>query len=275
MGASGSARGAARLRGGAAAGRAGPQAARGKRVRRRRVALALASAALATGPLAAGAALADTSPTPVPSSTTELPVTVTLDGVSPLAPQPGDTLNLQGTLHNAAGSPVTDLTVQLDVSHTKVGTRGEFDSFAGDPAGPAPVDAQIAGTAVGELAKSDLAVGADDTFDLRVPVDDLNLPEVWQGYELPVLAPGQTVPGRVTVGRLRTFLPWAPLGVPGVGLPTRLAWVWPPADRPHRTDTDTWVDDALASDFATGGRLERLLAAGATAEHQQPPPSPP
>ena len=85
---------------------------------------------------------------------------------------------------------------------------------------------------------------------------------------------GLTPAGFNTVGGLRTFLPWAPLGVPGVGQPTQVAWLWPLVDRPHRTVGDTWADDALAREIAAGGRLANLLAAGLAAQDQHPAPPP-
>jgi hypothetical protein len=199
-------------------------------------------------------------------------VAVSLTGVSPLAPQPGDRVTVSGTLTDQAGSPVTNLTVQLAVSRTKVGSRGEFDDYASTPDGEPPADAAIPSTQSTDLARTDLGIGETEAFSVSVPVDDLQLPEVWQVYEMTVVVTADTVTGRTTVGRLRTFLPWAPLGVPGVGQPTRLAWVWPIVDRPHRSDSGGWIDDNLTASLTGGGRLARLVAAGSRAEQQQPPP---
>ena len=242
---------------------------------RRRLVLSTAAAAVALS-AASVAALADTTPTPSPTlSASGLPVLVALSGVTPLAPQPGDTLTVRGTLTDVGDAPVTNLTVSLAVSRTKIGSRGAFDDFAATPDGDPPVDASVPASETAALARTDLGTGASEGFTLRVPVDDLALPEAWQVYEMSVVVTGDTVTGNTTVGRLRTFLPWAPLGVPGVGLPTRLAWVWPLVDRPHRADSGTWLDDGLATSFASGGRLARLVAAGNTAEQQSPPPPKP
>jgi hypothetical protein len=242
--------------------------------RRRRLALLTAAAAAALS-AASVAAFAETTPTPSPSEAlNELPVLVTLSGVTPLAPQPGDTLAVRGRLSDQAGSPVSNLRVQLAVSRTKVGSRGEFDDFAATPDGAAPIDATVPSTETATLTSSDLDVGATDSFSVTVPVNDLQLPQAWQVYEMTIVVTGDTVTGTTTVGRLRTFLPWAPLDVPGVGLPTRLAWVWPLVDRPHRSDGTTWVDDDLSTSLAGDGRLNRLVTAGAAAEVQSPPALP-
>ena len=245
-------------------------------MRRRRRALLLTAAAAATLSAWSAAALAETTPTPSPSATSAgLPVVVTLGGVAPLAPQPGDVLTVRGRLADVAGSPMSNLTVQLAVSRTKIGSRGQFDDFAATPDGPPPADAIVPSTQTSVLPRTNLDVGGSERFSVSVPVDDLQLPEVWQVYEMTVVVSADTVTGHTVVGQLRTFLPWAPLGVPGVGKPTRLAWVWPLVDRPHRSDSATWVDDSLAASLATGGRLDRLVAAGAAAERQQPPAAKP
>jgi hypothetical protein len=244
-------------------------------IRRRLLLLTVALAATVSGWSAA--ALADLTPVPSPSTTPSaqtLPLLVTLSGVSPLAPQPGDDLTVRGTLTNQAGSPVSNLTVQLQVSRAKVGSRGAFRDYAATPDGPPAAGASAPQSQTVVLPKTQLDVGASVPFSITVPVDDLALPEAWQVYEMAVVVVGDTVTGHVTVGQLRTFLPWAPLGVPGVGQPTPLAWVWPVVDRPHRSDSATWTDDALASSLSPGGRLNRLVVAGEAAETQTPPPAP-
>src|SRR6476469_3748505 len=104
--------------------RAGPAAAGGHRVICRRRLAMLTAAAAATLCAASVAAFADTTPTPSPSDVVNaLPVLVTLSTVTPLAPQPGDTLTVRGQLSDQAGSPVSNLSVRLAVSRTKIGSR--------------------------------------------------------------------------------------------------------------------------------------------------------
>ena len=241
---------------------------------RRRTGAAFAALAVAVGPTAAAASSAPAEPSPSPAGT--LPLSVTLAGLSPIAPQPGDTLQISGTLQNVSTTPVSTLAVHLAVSPTKVGSRGAFDTYADTVDGAAPADAVDIPPASVSLPRPDLAVAASEHFQLTVAVNDLPLPEAWQVYELAVSVTGTTPLGESTLGRLRTFLPWAPLGVPGVGLPTRLAWVWPVVDRPHRSSDTVWTDDALASELTPGGRLGGIVAAGeaAAAQHNPPPPKP-
>ncbi len=245
-------------------------------MRRRRLVL-LTVAVAATLPAWSAAALADLTPSPTPSTsagTSALPVVVTLSGVSPLAPQPGDDLTVRGMVTDQSDTPIGNLAVQLRVSRTKIGSRGQFRDYADTPDGSAPTDATAPTTQSSVLSRTELETGDSEPFSVTVPVDDLALPEAWQVYEMAVVVSGDTVTGHITVGQLRTFLPWAPVGVPGVGQPTQVAWVWPVADRPHRTDSATWTDDGLAASMAGGGRLARLVTAGNAAE-EQTTPSPP
>jgi hypothetical protein len=197
-----------------------------------------------------------------------LPVTVQLRSLTPLAPQPGDDVVLTGTLHNETHDPVTNLDVSLRYRSDRVGSRSEFDDYATTATGSLPP--RQAESATAALTHTTLQPGATTSFTLRVPVDSLGLDRrSWQVYEIGVQVDGTTpAAGTQTVGRLRTFLPWAPTDVPGVGLPTRVAWIWPLVDRPHRLVGSTWLDDDLATSLAPGGRLDRLLSAGVAAEQQ-------
>jgi len=224
--------------------------------------------------LPAGATPAPTpnEPTSTAAPTPALPLTVRLGSLTPLAPQPGDTLVIRGTLHNDGADPVTNLDVSLRYRDNRVGSRSEFDDYATTADGPLPSDR--AGEAVVSVGRPSIDPGATVAFAIKVPVDTLNLDQrSWQVYEIGVQVVGVTpAAGTETVGRLRTFLPWAPLGVPGVGMPTQVAWIWPLADRPHRLVGSTWLDDDLAAALTPDGRLGRLLAEGAAAEVQKSPP---
>jgi Family of unknown function (DUF6049) len=241
------------------------------RRRRRRLPWLVAAICVAVTPLCGSVATAAPTPTPTPTPTEALPVTVELGGITPLAPQPGQTLTLRGRLTNRGTDTVTDLQPRLVVSDSHIGTRGEFDGIADSSDGPPSPDAVTVTTAAVNIARSTLTPGADTSFSLSVPVDDLHLPETWQVYEMGVIVSGTTPLGVDTVGQLRTFLPWAPVDQPGTGAPTQLAWIWPLADRPHRITSTGWTDDQLANELRPGGRLDVLLTTAAAAQTQQPP----
>lgn len=246
---------------------------------RRRVAPLLGAAALgllAVLPVAAQPPPSTESPQPSPTAPPKptLPLAVHLGGITPLAPQPTDTLVVTGTLRNVSTTTVSDLDVSLRYGSNRIGSRSEFDDYAAQPNGTLPPNR--AGAATLALARTSLRPRASETFTLKVPVDSLGLDKrSWQVYEIGVQVVGLTPAGTQTVGRLRTFLPWAPLGVPGVGLPTRVAWVWPLVDTPHRIVGRTFADDTLGTSFASGGRLYALLHAGLDASVQQTPPAKP
>src|SRR4051794_751324 len=243
------------------------------RRRTRRVPWLVAAVTALLAPLGASAASAD--PTPSPSPTDELPLTLQLQGVSPLAPQPGQELVVRGRLTNGSSETVTGLQPRLLVSPSRVSSRGQFDDYAATPDGDLPPDAVAATTTRTSIGRTSLSPGAGTNVRLVVPVDDLDLPESWQVYEMGVAVSGTTTLGVRTVAQLRTFLPWAPLGQPGTGTPTPLAWIWPLVDRPHRTTATQWSDDELAGALRPGGRLSVLLDAAAAAQTQHAPPAPP
>ncbi|HET6816933.1 MAG TPA: DUF6049 family protein [Mycobacteriales bacterium] len=236
--------------------------------RRRPVRVAGIAVAVAVTALC-GVAQAD--PTPSPSPTSELPISVELRAITPLAPQPDQTLTLRGRLINTGTEPVSGLQPRLMVSTTRIGSRGQFDDIAATPDGPLPPDAYAATSADMTIGTTALPPGGSTPFSLAVAMSDLHLPQSWQVYEMGVDVVGTTTLGVGTVGQLRTFLPWAPVGQPGTGAPTQLAWIWPLVDRPHRVTSTGWTDDQLAAELRPGGRLDVLLSVAAAAETQHAP----
>ncbi|HTW19615.1 MAG TPA: DUF6049 family protein [Mycobacteriales bacterium] len=242
------------------------------RPRRRRLgvlAAPLIAAIVGVGPLAAtlpaGPAQADTS---------GAPVEVRLSSMTPVAPQPGDTLVLTGTLTNVSDEIVSNLSLDLQIS-SRISYRSEFDTYAADPDGSLFGLGLTAATNPAPATDPTLAPGASEPFTLRLPLDTLTrerlgLVSGWQVRELAVSVTGTDLSGTTDVGQLRTFLPWAPRNAIGVGNRVQVAWVWPLIDRPHRLASGVWFDDSLAPELSAGGRLSGLLSAGDNAEDQSP-----
>jgi hypothetical protein len=95
----------------------------------RRASAVLTATLLALLPLAATlgpspAAAIDTAPPPL---------VITLSTLRPVAPQPGQTLVLTGSIRNATPDPVSNVNVGLRMAGTAIGTRGEFDQYADNP----------------------------------------------------------------------------------------------------------------------------------------------
>ena len=62
----------------------------------------------------------------------------------------------------------------------------------------------------------------------------------------------------------RTFLPfWPGNNAPSRPRPLSIAWIWPLIDQPYQAACPALFSNALASRLAPGGRLGKLLAAGA------------
>jgi hypothetical protein len=248
---------------------------------RRRSRLAFATpvllVSLALAPLAAG--LLPTAP--AAADTPALPIQVSLSTLRPVAPQPGDTLVVSGTLRNTSDFPIVNVAYELKLAEEPVGSRSEFQQYADDPDGSLedqPREFNPA-TAVSEGVPLTLAPGETEHFALSVAftptiLSTFDLPtNEWQVRELGISVTGYLNGSTVlaVVGSLRTFLPWAPRTV--AEKPVQLAWIWPLVDRPHRTVASTWFDDKLAPEISStagdSGRLSALLDAGLAAEGQQ------
>lgn len=241
-------------------------------VRGRRIVVSLIATGLALSWASVGALPATATTTTDP---TELPVTVTLDTLRPIAPQPGDTLVLRGTLTNNSAEPVSDLAVQLRMS-SAVSARSNFDDFAADPAGDV-TDLPEALATSEPLTQTTLEAGQHEPFTLQVVLDPTTTglsTSTWEVRELGVAVSGLTSFGSGAVGNLRTFLPWAPQDAIGPK-PLNVAWLWPLVDVPHRDSSAVWRDDDLAQSLSADGRLSGLLQAAAAAAKQAPPPPPP
>jgi hypothetical protein len=197
------------------------------------------------------------------------PVEVTIEQLRPIAPQPGDTLVISGTLLNTTDAPLPDLNYALKLSTTFLSTRGEFDSYGNDQDGDfstAPVPMVTANDTVTQAQTPTLAAGASEPFRITESVDALassfQLTTAWQVREMGVSVSSYDTP----VGHVRTFLPWAPRASPET--PLGVAWILPLTERPHRTTSTDWFDDSLAAELAPSARLGALVAAGNTAESQ-------
>lgn len=221
----------------------------------------LAAAALSLGPLlAATPAAASGGPT--------LPLAVALVDLTPKAPQPHSTIRLTASLTNTSSHRLTALQAQLVIGGV-VGNRSLLATLAANPSGYVgpPVAASLTAVPGGALAP-----GAKATVTVSVAADDLALQQAGVypfGVQVVGDEPGT---GALLLGRLRTFLPWAPPH--SVPEPAQVAWVWPLVDRPHRATTTMFNDDGLASELAPHGRLAVLAATAAAAAQASGPVRP-
>ncbi|WP_168712562.1 DUF6049 family protein [Streptomyces sp. A0958] len=232
----------------------------------RRTAAVLAGAplvaALLAGVSAPQAQAGGTAKAPTGSST----VSVSLDEVTPSAPEKGDTLTISGTLTNKGKETVTHGQVDLRVG-PRLYSRSAIDTAArrtGYLPGTDPYP--IGGKYTVEIDK--LRSGISQDFTLSVPVSKLGLGDDGV-YQLGVSLSGRTshtVYDQV-LGIKRTFLPWqdgdhdSKIGI---------SYLWPLIAPAHLTaetgsdeqQTPVFADDDLAAEIAPGGRLEQMVSLG-------------
>ena len=178
--------------------------------------------------------------------------------ITPSVPTPTATLTVSGVIRNAGPTRLGRVEVRLEVGTSPLTLRSQLTPVE---AGVLPTQTQAVD---GGLAVLEGGIDPDDftPFRLSVPVSALGLPTTEAGrgvYELDLTAsaPDGSVPDRTVI----TFLPWLP--DPAAIAPTRLAWLWPLADRPVRDSAGIFSNDRLAESLAVGGRLRTLVDAAA------------
>ncbi|WP_177204477.1 MULTISPECIES: DUF6049 family protein [unclassified Streptomyces] len=194
-------------------------------------------------------------------------VDVSLDTVQPSAPVKGDTLTLSGTVTNTGKRSVSAAHVDVRLG-SRLSSRGAIEDAARRTGySPAEDGAPLGGAYA--VAVPAIPAGGSRDFTISVPVDELGMDD--EGvYQLGVSLSGRTPSsgGERVLGIERTFLPWQPAAAKKT---TQTTVLWPLISSVHlsaETGSDTqqtpvFEDDALASELAPGGRLERLVALGA------------
>ncbi|MDX3852936.1 DUF6049 family protein [Streptomyces sp. AK02-01A] len=235
------------------------------RRRLRRTASLIAGAPLLAG-LVAGAATpaAHAAPAAV-TATGSRTVDVSLDTLTPSAPVKGDTLTVSGTVTNEGKKTITHAQVDLRVG-PRLSGRTAIDDAAERSGNASGAVAPIGGTYKVTFPK--LTTGIPQDFSLSVPVSKLGLDEDGV-YQLGVSLTGQTssAPYDQVLGMRRTFLPWQP---EATEKKTQLTTLWPLISTTHLSaetgsddqQTPVFENDDLATELATGGRLEQMVSLG-------------
>ncbi|MFJ7630214.1 DUF6049 family protein [Streptomyces sp. NPDC097595] len=232
----------------------------------RRTAAVLAGAPLVAALLAGASAPQARADAPAKAPTGSSTVSVSLDEITPSAPEKGDTLRISGTLTNKGKDTITDAQVDLRVG-PRLYSRTTIDAAArrtGYLPGTDPYP--VGGKYTVEIDK--LRSGISQDFTLSVPVSKLDLGDDGV-YQLGVSLSGRTshtVYDQV-LGIKRTFLPWqdgdrdSKIG---------MSYLWPLIASAHLTaetgsdeqQTPVFADDDLAAEIAPGGRLEQMVSLG-------------
>ncbi|MET9957982.1 DUF6049 family protein [Streptomyces sp. NPDC006326] len=206
------------------------------------------------------------SPVPLARAAETSSVDVQLTGLSPTAPVKGDTLTISGTVVNNGRETINGAHVGLRVGPA-LGDRSSIDEAAersGFRAGTDPAEIDQAYSV--KIASLPSKAGQD--FTLRVPVAKLELDKDGV-YQLGVSVSGETDsrPYEQVLGIRRTFLPWQP---EPAAKRSQLTYLWPLISSTHLTaetgsdevQTPVFLDDSLAAELGTGGRLERMVSLG-------------
>ncbi|MGY1690121.1 DUF6049 family protein [Geodermatophilus sp. SYSU D01105] len=258
---------------GSAGGRSGSPGRARARARRTTVCATLAT--LLTAPLlglavpTAGAAPGEPEPAAEDDvSDPARPVQVDVTRLEPRTLVAGATVTITGTLTNTGTETLTDLDVRLQRGEL-LATRGQLQ------AADTESDPAVAVATPFQEVPGELEPGESLSFGLTTNTGELGIDRDGV-YPVLLNLNGATADGeRRRVGEVSTFLvqppaqPAAPVGV---------AWLWPLVERTHRDAAGRFTDDGLAEEVASGGRLDRALAAverlpeSAAAEGSAPAP---
>ncbi|TDE21393.1 DUF6049 family protein [Actinomadura sp. 6K520] len=185
-------------------------------------------------------------------------VGVALTKVSPKTVRDNSRIEISGLAKNRTGEQLGGLTLRLRYSAQPVLSRSQLDQFAtGQPNLMPNVGPQ-------QQLASAAAPGATQkwTFQTSAKALRLNAPAGAPGVYpvgVEVLNSAQQV-----VGGLTTFLTFMPKQRHFKQV--AVSWVWPLVDRMHRTDDQTFFDDALTGDMSPDGRLGSLVDAAAATD---------
>ncbi|TDU77195.1 DUF6049 family protein [Streptomyces sp. KS 21] len=193
-------------------------------------------------------------------------VDVQLTEMAPTAPVKGDTLTISGSVVNNGRETITGAHVGLRVGPV-LGDRASIDEAA-ERAG------FRAGTDPGEIDQAyavkiaSLPSKVKQEFTLTIPVNKLELDKDGV-YQLGVSLSGETEsrPYEQVLGIKRTFLPWQP---EAASKRSQLTYLWPLISTTRLTaetgsdelQTPVFLDDSLAEDLKSGGRLQQMVALG-------------
>lgn len=202
------------------------------------------------------------------------PVQIVLDRLTPVVPEPGDNLRIEGRIVNNTANVIANAAVRARVSAEPLTRRSQITKVR--EAGLDPQEPEEPGTepftepvavvvdATREAVADSIPPSGQVSFAIRIPVADLPFAE--QGvYAIAVEVLGVR---RGTAGQefeqrqgiMRTFLPWFPN--PEAITPVQMVWLWPLADYPARTAEGVFLDDQTPLAISSGGRLDELVQSG-------------
>ncbi len=201
--------------------------------------------------LAAPGAMAADDPTTGPAHKNPLPVTITIDSVTPTSLGPDGVLTITASVSNNSKEAIDNPWVRLQRADN-VTSRSQLLQL--DQSQPGYTQA------IGPIQDLPNALAPGDTQQITISATTDQLKINDQGiYPILININGETNSGPVRVGQAAISVPYFEIAPTA---PTRVNWVLPLIDRPHRSaQTNVFLDDELNTLVSPGGRLNRLLAA--------------
>jgi hypothetical protein len=207
-------------------------------------------AAAAVGPGASAApASASSAPSGNASSDGERPVSIDLTRFEPRVVDPTSEITLTVRLTNTGDAPVTHLALRLQRG-AGFTTRSELVAADRDPEPDTTVAAAF------QDVSFQLEPGVPRTFTYKVPAAELRLDRAGV-YPVLLNVNGMVQGTTRRVGQVRSYVVEPPTEAMAH---TTVAWLWPLTGRSHRDAAGHFLDDDLARDIRSGGRLDRVLA---------------
>jgi Family of unknown function (DUF6049) len=179
-------------------------------------------------------------------------VTLAIDSISPQIATATSTVVVSGTVTNGTGSALTGLSVELDSTQTWFGTRSSMDAFANGTDGTSPPELVEDGSPF--IFSGAVPAGGTAKWKVEFTSADAGMTQFGvYGLEAALNGPAGT-----PLPTSRTLLPFWQPGAAKL----KIAWIWPLIDQPYTQACGWLTGDSLDSSFASGGRLDNLLAAG-------------
>ena len=173
--------------------------------------------------------------------------------MAPAAPTIKDTLTITGRVANSGETTIELPQAQLRLSPLQLNSRGEIDEVLNGSTERTGLPVADTVVALGPA----LPPGQQAQFRVSVPMAELGLDPALAGVYAVFV---EALSGDVTLGEAGTVIPWFP---PDAEVrKTRLAWLWPIIQKPAVTAEDLVVDPALPGEYASSGRLGRLVTLG-------------
>lgn len=195
-----------------------------------------------------------------------LPLTVTIDALTPMNPQPGKSLRVTGRVLNTSDTVMTSVKVQLRISTEPLTNREDVGRIGRGDLGPTELgpDNYSFDWLIVDVS-DELGPGDEASFLLKVPLEYMpfDTPGVYV-TAVEALAIPKGEPYLQRAGLIRSFLPWFPNQSMQDIAATNLVWMWPLADWPARDEDGVLLNNRTPEELSVGGRLDSLLTAAAT-----------